>query len=171
MFLDIYVCNYMLSFYDICECILIGLYKTSIPFYMFYKDCKYSVCYYAFGNLGISQYIKLSHNTLLHTELPLNMSTNHRPDAELTYNTQYLLQIARFMGPTWGPSGANRTQVGPMLAPWTSLSGTILGVYEVLVFCGILGTCQCGLMQDCSNSNALTMDLLQSGIEPLIWSY
>ena len=28
------------------------------------------------------------------------------------------------MGPTWGPSGADRTQVGPMLAPWTLLSGT-----------------------------------------------
>ena len=27
------------------------------------------------------------------------------------------------MGPTWGPSGANKTQVGPMLAPWTLLSG------------------------------------------------
>ena len=26
--------------------------------------------------------------------------------------------IARFMGPTWGPSGADRTQVGPMSAPW-----------------------------------------------------
>ena len=32
-------------------------------------------------------------------------------------------QIARFMGPTWGPSGADRTQMGPMLAPWTLLSG------------------------------------------------
>ena len=31
--------------------------------------------------------------------------------------------IARFMGPTWGPSGAYRTQVGPMMAPWTLLSG------------------------------------------------
>ena len=31
--------------------------------------------------------------------------------------------IARFMGPTWGPSGADRTQVGPMLALWTLLSG------------------------------------------------
>ena len=29
------------------------------------------------------------------------------------------------MGPTWGPSGADRTQVGPMLAPWTLLSGTL----------------------------------------------
>ena len=31
--------------------------------------------------------------------------------------------IARLMGPTWGPSGTDRTQVGPMLAPWTLLSG------------------------------------------------
>ena len=31
--------------------------------------------------------------------------------------------IARFMGPTCGPSGAYRSQVGPMLAPWTLLSG------------------------------------------------
>ena len=34
--------------------------------------------------------------------------------------------ITRFMGPTWGQSGADRTQVGPMLAPvniaiWDSL--------------------------------------------------
>ena len=27
---------------------------------------------------------------------------------------------------SWGPSGADRTQVGPMLAPWTLLSGFIL---------------------------------------------
>ena len=27
------------------------------------------------------------------------------------------------MRPTWGPSGADRTQVGPMLAPWILLSG------------------------------------------------
>ena len=33
--------------------------------------------------------------------------------------------IARFMGPTWGPSRADRTQVGPMLAPWTLLSGIV----------------------------------------------
>ena len=31
--------------------------------------------------------------------------------------------IARLMWPTWGPSGADMTQVGPMLAPWTLLSG------------------------------------------------
>ena len=31
--------------------------------------------------------------------------------------------IARLMRPAWGPSGADRTQVGPMLVPWTLLSG------------------------------------------------
>ena len=33
--------------------------------------------------------------------------------------------IARFMGPTWGLPGANRTQLGPMLATWTLLSGIV----------------------------------------------
>ena len=31
--------------------------------------------------------------------------------------------ITTSMGPIWGPSGADRTQVGLMLAPWTLLSG------------------------------------------------
>ena len=49
--------------------------------------------------------------------------------------------IARFMGPTWGPSGADRTQVGPMLVPWTLLSGNenaslFYGIYCMSgVFC------------------------------------
>ena len=33
--------------------------------------------------------------------------------------------IARFMGPMWGPPGAARTQVGPVLATGTLLSGYI----------------------------------------------
>ena len=32
-------------------------------------------------------------------------------------------QIAMFMGPTWGPPGSCRPQMGPMLDPWTLLSG------------------------------------------------
>ena len=36
-----------------------------------------------------------------------------------------LTLIAKFMGPTWGPSGADRTQVGPMSAPWTLLCWNI----------------------------------------------
>ena len=43
-------------------------------------------------------------------------------------NDEYLSDLISFPdskvhGPTWGPSGADRTQVGPMLAPWTLLSG------------------------------------------------
>ena len=33
-------------------------------------------------------------------------------------------QIAKFMGPTWSPPGSCRPQMGPMLAPWTLLSGS-----------------------------------------------
>ena len=41
-----------------------------------------------------------------------NITTYHVQDAGITS------LIARFMGPTWVPSGADRTQVGPMWAPW-----------------------------------------------------
>ena len=32
-------------------------------------------------------------------------------------------QIAKYLAPTWGPPGSCRPQMGPMLAPWTLLSG------------------------------------------------
>ena len=38
--------------------------------------------------------------------------------------------IAIFMGPTWGPPGSCRSQVGPMLALWTWLSGLCLEVVK-----------------------------------------
>ena len=37
-------------------------------------------------------------------------------------------QIAKFMGPTWGPPGSCGPHMGPMLAPWTLLSGWLFGV-------------------------------------------
>ena len=42
---------------------------------------------------------------------------------ENTAMQQYAGMIAKFMRPSWGPTGADRAQVGPMLAPWTLLSG------------------------------------------------
>ena len=42
--------------------------------------------------------------------------------------------IARFMGPAWGPSGAYRIQVGPMLAPWTLLSGVFCSPGHIASF-------------------------------------
>ena len=41
-------------------------------------------------------------------------------------NAPVLTQIAKFMGKTWGPPGSCRPQMGPMLAPWTLLSGELL---------------------------------------------
>ena len=45
----------------------------------------------------------------------------------LTSGPQFLInaisQIAKFMGPTWGPPGSCRHQMGPMWAPWALLSG------------------------------------------------
>ena len=42
----------------------------------------------------------------------------------------FMSLIIRFMGPMCGPSGANRTQVGPMLAPWTLLSGVSVWIWN-----------------------------------------
>ena len=44
--------------------------------------------------------------------------------ADIFHHT-ILTQITRFTGPTWGPPGSCRPQVGPMLTPWTMLSGNI----------------------------------------------
>ena len=42
-------------------------------------------------------------------------------------------QIASFMGPTWGPPGSCRPQMGPMLAPWTLLSGLFASWYRARI--------------------------------------
>ena len=34
------------------------------------------------------------------------------------------------MGPTWGPSGSCRPQMGPMLAPWALLSGNVFNIIK-----------------------------------------
>ena len=41
-------------------------------------------------------------------------------------SSQRVAQIAKFMGPTWGPPGSCRPQMGPILAQWTLLSGWCL---------------------------------------------
>ena len=41
-------------------------------------------------------------------------------------------QIAKFMGPTWGPPGSCRPQMGPMLALWTLISGNVSKVWLLL---------------------------------------
>ena len=48
-----------------------------------------------------------------------------------SWGPSLLSLIEKFMGPTWGSPGADRTQVGPMLAPWTLLSGVLTLRYKI----------------------------------------
>ena len=68
------------------------------------------------------------------TKMNPMLETNHIQEPHLLRQTyckeleaiHMLPLIARFMEPSWGPSGACRTQVGPMLAPWRLLSGNYI---------------------------------------------
>ena len=53
-----------------------------------------------------------------------------------------IILIVKFMGPTWGPSGSARTQVGPMSAPWTLLSGNIPDSKVHGAYMGPIWACQ-----------------------------
>ena len=64
-------------------------------------------------------------------------STHLRGNATNIYTEALILretsQRAKFMGPTWGPPGSCRPQMGPMLAPWTLLSGVTNIKTEALI--------------------------------------
>ena len=84
-------------------------------------------------------------STRKETTVPNNTETTS-PEARTS-------QIARIMGPTWGPPGSCRPQSGPMWAPWTLLSGMVLTLYNSAldklinsVF-PVLGTLSCNVMQ------------------------
>ena len=72
-------------------------------------------------------------------------SNQHGRDSLWWSITAMTTLIARFMGPTWGPSGAIRTQVGPMLAPWTLLSGKVEYTWrhhQMKTFSSLLSLCE-----------------------------
>ena len=50
-------------------------------------------------------------------------------------------QIARFVWPTWGPPGSWRPQVGPTLAPWILLAGTLYLRCTLLLTGCVLSSC------------------------------
>ena len=54
---------------------------------------------------------------------PLGITTKATEDWIRLNPITYL--IASCMGSTWGPPGADRAQVGPMVAPWILLSGLL----------------------------------------------
>ena len=68
-------------------------------------------------------------------------------------------QIAKFMGSTWGPPGSCRPQMGPMMAPWTLLSGLLstgpLGTTSSEIWIEIQGQsyrCRYSILQWCHMS-------------------
>ena len=80
---------------------------------------------------GINQWgDALQCNVLLALSEPIPRMIPDRPLISQPSNTgmrNYITtQIAKFMGPTWGPPGSCRPQMGPVLAPWTLLSGNAL---------------------------------------------
>ena len=54
----------------------------------------------------------------LHSTVPVGCNNFFLPLIPATRTSVHTL-IARFMGPAWGPSGTDRTHVGPMLVQWT----------------------------------------------------
>ena len=67
-------------------------------------------------SMSESHHMKLVINSYLCQRPPLSTESTSLPLKKPS-------QIAKFMGPTWGPTGCCRPQMGPMLAPWTLLSG------------------------------------------------
>ena len=62
-------------------------------------------------------YNKTSHRMLM---------TLHFYGISIQFLAREASQITKFMGPTWGPHGPYRPQMGPVLAPWTLLSGLLI---------------------------------------------
>ena len=77
---------------------------------------------YVWVNCGEADYLR-RHRAHYDVTLMVTAVNDSVCKAQCVLVSLKLTLIARFMGPTWGPSGADRTQVGPMLAPWTLLSG------------------------------------------------
>ena len=81
----------------------------------------FSLMHVIIQDICYSEPVITSHIVCTHLKAKLMMSSWHENTPRIT------ALIARFMGTTWGPPGADRSQVGPMLAPSTLLSGWSLG--------------------------------------------
>ena len=60
----------------------------------------------------------------IHSRMAMSNTHTHTHTTDEVYGC-CKPQIAKFMGPTWGPPGSCRPQMCPMLAPWTLLSGLL----------------------------------------------
>ena len=117
---------------------------TMIQWYSQSRECRWDVYW---GASALLVTIILNGYTFNKTKVSQDFSRSREPfqrttsDQQQLYDTTLIAEetlkkpflIARFMGPTWGPSGADRTQVGPMLAPWTLLSGMSNYIVTIII--------------------------------------
>ena len=85
-----------------------------------------TVCVASFHTVPWSYFVQLTEKQNIYQLQIIQYSSYIRPMAG---RPRIAFPIARFMGPTWSPSRADRTQVGPMLAPWILLSRITCVVY------------------------------------------
>ena len=79
---------------------------------------------YSIELIQISLHVPVGPTQLLRVIASRSTGDDPLPDSVITS------LIARFMGSTWDPPEADRTQVGPMVAPWTLLSGLLYWCIE-----------------------------------------
>ena len=102
------------------------LWKTWMPFWLINMQCKLSSSQaQGLHNIHnrVCKYRQRGCYSTLCSYIYRKISVAMMPNLYSVTSQWIVSLIARFMGPTWGPSGADRTQVGPMLALWTLLSG------------------------------------------------
>ena len=81
------------------------------------------ICYYSFELLLI--FLEYNKSLILRNIMPVKVNNPHQPNEFFVAVINVMTQIAKFMGPSWGPPRSFRPQMGPMLAPGTLLSGII----------------------------------------------
>ena len=97
-----------------------------IPPQTYPKSCLFDhLGAYSSINERLNLHRKMSHVQLYGFWCKLWSGTDHlQQSQEFAQRTNLVTSlVASFIGPTWGPSGADRTQVVPMLAPWNLPSG------------------------------------------------
>ena len=72
-------------------------------------------------------------------------------------NTNNITLIAKLMGPTWDPSGADRTQVGPMLVLWTCYLGNQAIFFKSALGHTRLGWITCKAITICNTDTSMIL--------------
>ena len=111
-----------MSFFPLC-CILKCLYLYFLTGWDGHFPCCFCVMFYVIISNG--DYV---HQHKLHITLSLIILAHCTLYAASLDRLPMTSQIAKFMGPTWGPLRSCRPQMGPMLTPWTLLSGFLVCV-------------------------------------------